>query len=180
MSLDAERSELDRIPANAPAPPHGPRPSDRRGFWFVVAVCAVVVIGGIASYVVYSAHPIPTPTQNLVFSPAILDARGNATFAVENVSNGPYAASGFRLDLIVNGFSGPPVSLPAAGETVRIAIGPNAYRLAWNDTDHDGFVSRGDSFVVSGDGSPLPSLSSYEIDFTWQNTWAARVVWSTP
>lgn len=180
MSGEMDPNESDGISTNAPPPPRGSRVQDPRGLWFVVAVCAVVVVGGIASYVVYSSHPIPTPTQYLIFSPAIIDARGNATFAVENVSNGPYVASGFRVALIVNGFSGHPVSLPPSGGTVRIPIGPNAYLVGWEDADRDGSVSRGDSFSVSGDGTPLPSLSSYEIDFTWQNSWTAKVVWSTP
>jgi len=132
------------------------------------------------SIVLYSVQPpMPPPTGPLVFTPATF-VDGNASFTVQNVSNGPYMSSGFQITLIVNDFAGGPIALQPNNSVARITIGPNHYRVAWSDSDGDRSVDVGDSFHVSGDGGPLPALSYYEFDLRWKTQWTAKATWFTP
>ena len=144
---------------------------------FVFAAVAFV-IG--ASFLAYSLQPPrPPPADNLVFSGATL-VNGNASFAIENVSGGPYSDAGFQITLVVNDFAGGPVALGPNNSAARITIGPNHYRIVWSDSNGDAAVDVGDAFLVSGDGGPLPALSYYELDLRWQMQWTAKAIWSTP
>src|SRR5436309_1843911 len=63
------------------------------------------------SFVLFSLQPPrPQPTDNLIFTPASI-VQGNVSFAVENVSHGPYAYSGFEFRLVVNTSAVRPVAL---------------------------------------------------------------------
>ena len=156
-----------------------PLRSDTSQRWFLVAVFAGIAIVIGTSFAVYSLQvPRPVRTDNLVFTPAsLLD--GNASFEVLNVSHGPYAYSGFEFRFIVNNFAIGPVALGPNHTATRIALGTTTYWVSWLDTDGDGAVSVGDSFLVTGDRAPLSPLSDYEFDLQWGNAWAARVFWST-
>jgi len=155
-------------------------PIQRPHRWFLVAVFLTVGLVITISFTLYSLQPAQPPrTDNLVFSPATI-VDGNASFTVQNVSNGPYMFSGFQITLIVNEFAGGPVALEPNNSVARITIGPNHYRIAWSDSDGDGAVDAGDSFRVSGDGGALPLLSYYEFDLHWQMQWTAKATWSTP
>jgi hypothetical protein len=155
-------------------------PAGRRSPAFLTAVFAVVAIAIGVSFVAYSLRPSPSPpTTNVVFSSVTL-AEGNASFLVENVSGGPYDRAGFGATLIVNGFSNGPVELGPNNSVIRLTIGPDSYRIVWTDSNGDGRIDIGDSFSVSGDGVPLPSLSYYEFDLRWQLQWTAKATWSTP
>ena len=174
MSSGGDRRDLN---AALPTPPRKDR--DGRGLGFLVAVFVVITIAVAASFVVYSSlPPREPPANNLVFqSPMLVD--GNASFVVKNVSGGPYAYTGFRVNLVVNNFAGQRIPLAASNSPARIMIGPNTYRISWLDSDGDGAVGVGDPFVVSGDGAPLPPLSHYEFDLQWQASWTAKAFWST-
>ena len=144
-------------------------------------MCVFVGIGLVisTSFILYSLQPSPPPpTDNLVFSPATL-VNGNTTFAVQNVSHGPYIFSGFHIRLVVNNFAGGPVALGRNNSATRILIGTTAYRVVWIDADGDGAVGVSDSFFVSGDRAPLSPLSDYEFDLSWQSAWTSHVFWST-
>jgi hypothetical protein len=144
---------------------------------FVFAAVAIVI--GV-SFFAYSLQPTrPSTRANLVFASVVL-AEGNASFVVRNVSGGPYGATGFQLALIVNEFAAPWVALGSNNSVTRIPIGPNYYRVVWSDSNGDGAVDVGDSFLVSGDGGRLPALSYFEVDLRWQGLWTAKVTWSTP
>ncbi len=147
---------------------------------FLVAVFAAVAVVITVSFLAFSVRPrSPSTSTNLAFSSVAL-VNGNASFAVANVSGGPYNAVGFQVTLIVNDFAAPSVALGPNNSVTHITIGPNHYRIVWTDSNGDGAVNVGDSFIVSGDGGPLPALSYFEIDLRWQMQWTAKVTWSTP
>jgi hypothetical protein len=131
------------------------------------------------TFVLYSLQPPRSPpTDNLVFTVAsVVD--GNASFAILNVSHGPYAYSGFSFRLVVNNFAVGPVALGPNGSATEVRVGTTTDRITWFDADGDGSVSVGDSFLVTGDRAQLASLSDYEFDLQWGSMWAARAFWST-
>ena len=122
--------------------------------------------------------PRPIPTDRLVFSDVAL-VDGNASFLVQNESGGPYPYAGFEATLVVNDFPSPSIALGPPQSIVRVSIGPNAYRITWRDAGGDGTPSASDSFLISGDGTSLPSISAYEFDLQWQGTWIAKAFWTT-
>ncbi len=147
--------------------------------WFLVAVFLAIGIAISTSFVFYSLQPSrPPPTDNLIFTSASL-VDGNASFEVQNVSHGPYSFSGFGFRLVVNNFAVGPVALGPNHSATRIAIGPTFYRVSWTDADGDGAVSVGDSFLVTGDNAPLPSLSAFEFALNWMASWVATATWYT-
>ena len=147
--------------------------------WFLVAVFVSIGLVVTTSFILYSLQPTrPPPTNNLVFAPPAL-LEGNASFTVQNVSDGRYIFSGFQVRLVVNNFAAGPFALGPNNSVTRIVIGPAAYRVVWIDADGNGAVSVGDSFLVSGDRAPLSPLSDYEFDLSWQSAWTAHVFWST-
>ena len=152
---------------------------DRHGRLFIVGVLAAAVLAVSASAYVFSlVPPPPTPTTYVVFADPTLSG-GNASFVVLNTSGGPYTYGGFGVHLSVNNFASTEFFLGGNGSVMRVTIGPNAYRIAWLDSDDDGSVSVGDVFTVSGDRTPLPSLSAYEFDLQWQSAWTAKAFWTT-
>ncbi len=152
---------------------------DRRGSLFIFAVFAAVALVVTASFLAFSLLPTPAPPPgNLTFASPHLE-HGNVSLAVLNTTGGPYPYTAFRLHLIVNDFSSPVIGLAPNATVMQLVVGPNAYRITWNDSNRDGAVSVGDSFLVSGDGSPLPSLSSYEFDLQGQAAWTAKAFWAT-
>ncbi|HYU07706.1 MAG TPA: hypothetical protein VEM77_11115 [Thermoplasmata archaeon] len=158
-----------------------PRDSIRNGrtLQFVIFIFAAVLLVVAATFYVASlVPPRAIPTDKIVFSSVALVDR-NASFLVQSESGGPYLYGGFEATLVVNDFPGPTVTLGPSQSIVRVSIGPNAYRITWRDADGDGAPSAGDSFLISGDGTPLPSISAYEFDLQWQGTWTAKAFWTT-
>jgi len=152
---------------------------DGRTLQFVIVIFAAVLLVVAATFYVASlVPPRPIPTDRLVFSEVAL-VDGNASFLVQSESGGPYAYAGFEATLVVNDFPSPTVALGPPQSIVRVSIGPNSYRITWRDAGGDGAPSAGDSFLISGDGTPLPSISAYEFEMQWQGTWTARCFWTT-
>ncbi len=152
---------------------------DTRTLPFVIFIFAAVLLVVAATFYVASlVPPRAIPTDKLVFSDVAL-VDGNASALVQSESGGPYSYRGFEATLVVNDFPSPTVALGPPQSIVRVSIGPNAYRIIWRDADRDGAPSAGDSFLISGDGTPLPSISAYEFDLQWQGTWIAKAFWTT-
>ncbi len=42
------------------------------------------------------------------------------------------------------------------------------YHIVWLDRDHNGAVSPGDVFWITGDGKGLPALSYVQFGLTWR------------
>ncbi len=181
MPLTGDRSEGDAEGGRLPRATADGRDSirDGRTLQFVIVIFAAVLLVVAATFYVASlVPPRPIPTDRLVFSSVAL-VDGNASFLVQSESGGPYPHGGFEATLVVNDFPGPTVALGPSQSIVRVSIGPNAYRITWRDADSDGGPSVGDSFLISGDGTALPSISAYEFDLQWQNTWIAKAFWTT-
>lgn len=179
MSLRGGNASAGRA-ASTPVPSAaGSTGPDRRALHFVTLVVAVIAIVIVTTFYAYSLHPPPaTLPDNVIFADVTM-ANGNASFTVQNTSGGPYPAAEFRTKLIVNNFASPSEGLVSNPAFTRITIGPNTYRIVWIDSDADRTVSTGDSFVVSGDGMPLPSISAYEFDLQWEGAWIAKAFWTT-
>ncbi|HLE54537.1 MAG TPA: hypothetical protein VI999_04775 [Thermoplasmata archaeon] len=171
------RSVLGEIGRTLTHPPNI-RSSDRRIFAFLVIVFVVVfTLLGVTFYLFASQLRAPEPSR-IGFSTPVMSA-GNATFRVDRVDGGPYAALGFSINLTVNNFAGPPIPLPSSNATASIPIGNLVYRATWTDVDRDGTVSMGDAFALTGSGAPLPSLSYFAFRLVWQGDWSAAVFWTT-
>jgi hypothetical protein len=172
------RSVLREIGRTITHPP-AIRRSDRRIFVFLIAVFVVVFsLLGVTFYL-FANQVRPPPSSPIVFSNAVMSG-GNATIRVEGVDGGPFPASGFALNLMVNNFAGSQVALPPNNETASIPIGAFVYRITWMDTNHDGDVSVGDVFTVTGSGVRLPSLSYCAFQLIWEGgAWSAAVYWTT-
>ncbi len=154
------------------------RPSDRRIFAFLLVVFIVVFsLLGVTFYL-FTTQVRPPPASPIGFSTPTMSA-GNATVRVDRVDGGPYPASRFAINLTVNNFAGPQIPLPSTNVTASIPIGNVVYRITWTDADHDGAVSVGDVFTITGNGLPLPSLSYCAFGLIWQGGWSATVYWTT-
>lgn len=171
------KSVLGEVWRTLAHPPHI-RSSDRRIFAFLVIVFIVVFsLLGVTFYL-FTSQIRPSPASPIGFSTPVMSA-GNATFRVDRVDGGPYPASGFAVNFTVNNFAGPQIPFPSNNVTASIPIGDLVYRITWNDADHDGAVSVGDIFTVTGNGVPLPSLSYCAFRLAWQGGWSATVYWTT-
>ncbi len=171
------RSVLGEIGRTLTHPPNI-RSSDRRIFAFVLVVFVIVFsLLGVTFYLFTSQLQAPGPSR-IGFSTPVMSA-GNATFRVDRVDGGPYAASGFSINLTVNNFAASPMLLPSSNATASIPIGNLVYRATWTDADRDGTVSVGDAFALTGSGVPLPSLSYFAFRLVWQDAWSASVFWTT-
>src|SRR5712691_5154676 len=179
MSLDSERDVSGPAPMNQSSSPAPPSSRAAPGLRFILVVFAVIAIAISTSFGVFWLLPRqqPLPT-NIVFADPVF-VQGNVSLTVQSVIRGPYSSSGFHVNLAVNNFAGQSTPLGANGSVVRISIGPNTYRVSWQDRDGDGSVSPGDTFTISGDRVPLPPLSVYEFDLQWPNAWTAHAFWST-
>ena len=179
MSLDPARYVSEAPPPNRDRPVPSWGTLGAPGLRFVLVVFVVMAIAIASSFVVFLFLPRQqsSPTDVAFGDPVFI--RGNVSLSVQRVSGGPYSSTGFRVNLVVNNFAGQSTPLGAGGSVVRIQIGPNTYRVSWEDLDGDGRVSERDTFAISGDGVPLPSLSSYEFDLQWQDAWTAHAFWST-
>jgi len=133
--------------------------SDRRSAMLLVAVFVMIfAMLGLVFYI-FTSQVGHTPSLPITLTAPTMGV-GNASFQVSHVRGGPYPSASVRVSLIVNGFAASPVSLPLNNSSSKASIGPNDYRIFWADGDGDGAVTMGDRFRVSGDGTPLPSLST--------------------
>ncbi len=154
------------------------RPSDRRIFASLLVTFVIVFsLLGVTFYLFANQLRAPA-TAPIGFTTPVM-AAGNATFRVSRVDGGPYAATGFAVDLTVNDFRGLPTPLAASNESASIPIGTNVYRITWTDSDGHGTVSVGDAFRLTGDGVPLPPLSTITLALAWPGGWSAPVSWAT-
>ncbi len=166
--------EMGRILAHPPAV----RASDRRALAFLLLTFVVVFsLLGVTFYLFASQPPSSAPSPIGFTSP--LMASGNASFAVSRVDGGPFAATGFTIDLVVNYFAAPPTPLGPTNVSAFIVIGKVGYLVTWSDADGSGTVSLGDSFRVTGTGTSLPPISTVTFRLVWQGGWSASVSWAT-
>jgi len=149
----------------------GPRLVDRRGLLFVVAIFAMVIVVFVVAFYAFVTTLQPLPSAPVQFSAAYM-LGGNGTFNVTSDGNASWPWSGFDVNLTINNFGDVAVPLAASGENATLLIGSSShkdyYHIIWLDRDHDGKVSVGDAFWVTGDGLPLPALSYCHFSLTWR------------
>ena len=163
----------------SPAPAEAIVRTGRRGPWFLLAVFLAIAAVVLGSYTVYLLQaPRSPPPDNLTFSHPLV-SEGNASFAVQRTAGGPYSYDSFFVTLKVNNFASNATPLAPSETVMPVVIGPNRYRIVWSDSDVNDAVGVGDLFFVTGDGTPLYSLSVYELDLQWASEWTAKATWST-
>lgn len=161
----------------------GPHLVDRRGFGFLVAIFVLVAfVFGVAFYAFLTTLQTPAPAP-IQFSTAAM-VGGNGTFNVTADSGGSWAWQNFTVNLTINNFGGMSVPLAPSGVNATLVIGSTThkdpYHVVWIDRDHDGKVSVGDTFLVTGNGVPLPSLSYCKFSLAWSGgAWTATEYWVT-
>ena len=140
----------------------GPRLVDRKGFGFVVAIFLLIVAVFAIAFYGFVTTLQPPPSAPVRFSAAVM-VGGNGTFNVSSDGNASWAWTGFDVNLTINNFGDAAVPLPASGQNATFLIGSSThkdyYHIVWLDLDHNGKVSPGDTFWVTGNGAPLPALS---------------------
>ena len=155
----------------------GPRLVDHKGFWFIVTIFILVAAVFSVAFYEYSVTLQPLPSAPVHFSPANM-VGGNGTFNVTSVSNASWPWQDFAVNLTINEFGSTAVALAASGQNATFLIGSSShkdyYHVRWIDADHDGQVSVGDVFWITGSGAPLPALSYVQFNLMWQKgAWTA-------
>lgn len=147
----------------------------------VVAVLVAFFLVSIPIYapLLWGPSSQPPPEPELAFSPVDLDSEGNASWSVGGVAGGPYSYGGFLVRLAVNGESMIWVPLGLSDSSNVLVVGSLSYRVVWTDDDANGSVSPGDRFLLTGDGTPLPSSSTFEFVLKWLENWISNARWST-
>jgi hypothetical protein len=161
----------------------GPKLVDRGGLAFLLAILVLIAAAfGVAFYAWATSHGTAAPAP-IQFS-AVSMVNHNATFTVSSVQGGPYPAGNFTIQFTFNNFASNIVSLPAGGGNTTLVIGnggsETVYHIRWLDADHNGSVSAGDVFWVTGDGTGLAGLSYCNFSLIWdRGVWAAQAYWTT-
>ncbi len=148
----------------------GPTLVDHKGFWFVLAIFLVVLlVFGIAFYE-FAVTLRPIPSAPVQFSTAYMVDQ-NGTFNVTSVDNASWPWQNFTVNLTINNFGFYAQPLAPSGENASFLIGSSTkratYNVVWLNRDHNGLVSVGDVFWVTGDGVGLPQLSYVAFTLIW-------------
>ncbi len=174
-------------PPQSPWPYYPPPPPTRRdnlALIIVLVVVLVVLVPVIAAAVLYVmvseliGSPVVQPT---VTFGAVTQRAGNATIPVAYVSANIDPGSLQTLLQANYSYATPSRMPPASGGYVSITTGGRVFRLYWTDADHNGLLSSGDAFLVTGDGVPLPSSTA--VTFRLQSPDGRNLVnteWTTP
>jgi hypothetical protein len=170
-------------PPIEPRPPglrgflRGPRLVDRKGFGFVVIIFVLVAVVFAVAFYEFTITLQPLPSAPIQFSAAYMVA-GNGTFNVTSVANASWPWQNFTVNLTINNFGTVAVPMAASGHNATLLVGSSThkdyYNIVWQDRDHDGKVSVGDSFWVTGNGVGLPALSYVQFSLGWnRGAWTA-------
>ena len=182
MLADTPRGCPKAMSSSSDEPDSRSRRSSIFGILFVLIgalVAMAFLFGGFFPFGFLQSQPSSPPVFELVFSRVAIDDGRNASWIVDSVDGGPYSYTGFFVRLAVNGGSTLWVPL-GRNDTIRsVVVGMVTYRIMWRDADGNGFVSRADSFSVTGDRVPLPSGSTFEFGLKWLESWISHAFWST-
>lgn len=161
----------------------GPKLVDRGGLSFLLAVLVLIAAAfGVAFYVWTSSHTSP-PLAPVRFTNATM-VNLNATFSVASAMGGPFPWASFTVQFTFNNFPSNIVPLAPSGSNATVVIGNAAsqtvYHVRWIDADHDGNVSVGDIFWITGDGKGLSPLSYGNFSLIWdRGAWTSQLYWTT-
>ena len=137
----------------------------------VVVGFVISIAGGVLGYVLLTKPPPPQPCTTAAlrgssspkplvsFSGVTVD-RGNATFMIVLASFCP-PPSEFRFRMGFNQtFGGAGQFAPSSKDSATL-VSNVSFRVSWTDADRQGLVNVGDTFLISGDGKPLPQRSDF-------------------
>lgn len=148
----------------------GPRLVDHKGFWFLVIIFVLILVVFSVTFYEFTITLRPLPTAPVTFSAGYMVDQ-NGTFNVTSVSNASWPYQNFTVNLTLNNFGFYAQPLAPSGENATFLIGTSTnkgtYHVIWNDRDHNGLVSVGDSFWVTGNGVGLPGLSYVKVTLIW-------------
>ncbi len=150
---------------------------DHKGFWFILVIFLLVMVVFAVAFYEFTITVQPVPTAPLQFDPAYMVDQ-NGTFNVTSVDNVSWPWQNFTVNLTINDFGTTAVPLARSGQNATLLIGSSThkdyYHVVWVDRDHNGLVSVGDSFWVTGNGAGLPALSYVKFSLTWdRGAWTA-------
>ena len=93
----------------------------------------------------------------------------NLTVWLNGTGNGQFQRTWVNLTLNNVGFYAQPLAPSGQNATFLIGTPPNqgTYHLLWINRAHNGLVSVGDVFWVTGDGVGLPGLSYVKVSLIW-------------
>lgn len=155
----------------------GPRLVDRKGAGFLLVIFVLVVVVFAIAFYEFTVTLQPIPSAPVHFSPAYM-VHQNGTFNVTSVDNASWPMGNFTVNLTINNFGAAAVPLAPSGQNATFLIGSSTqkdyFHVLWLDRDHNGRVSVGDSFWVTGNGVGLPGLSYVKFSLIWdQGAWTA-------
>ncbi len=156
----------------------GPQLVGHKGFWFVLVIFIVVIVLFSVTFYAFLLTDRALPSAPVQFDAAyMLDQNG--TFNVTSVGNTSWPWQNFTVNLTINNFGFYAQPLARSGQNASFLIGTNTnknfYHVVWMDRDHDGKVSVGDAFWVTGHGVGLPPLSYVAFSLIWdQGAWTAH------
>ncbi len=155
----------------------GPRLVDHKGVWFVLVIFILVLVMFSVTFYAFTLTDRPLPSAPVQFSAAYMVDQ-NGTFNVSSVDNASWPWQNFTVNLTINNFGFYAQPLAPSGENATFLIGTatshGTYDVVWIDRDHNGLVSVGDVFWVTGDGAGLPGLSYVAVSLTWtRGPWTA-------
>ena len=150
----------------------GPRLVDHKGFWFIVVIFVLVLVVFSLTLYEFTVTLQPLPRAPVQFNPAVMSGQ-NGTFNVSSVDYTAWPWQNFSVNLTINYFAAAAVPLAPSGHNATFYLGSsttkNYYHVVWLDRDHDGRVSVGDTFWVTGDHVGLPALSYVTFSLIWGN-----------
>ena len=155
----------------------GPRLADRKGARFLLVIFVLVVVVFAIAFYEFTVTLQPLPSAPVQFSPAYM-VNQNGTFNVTSVGNASWPWENFTVNVTINDFGTVAVPMAPSGQNATLLIGSSTqkdyYHVVWLDRDHDGRVSVGDTFWVTGNGVGLPALSYIKFSLSWRDgTWTA-------
>ncbi len=155
----------------------GPSLVDHKGFGFILVIFVIVIVLFAVAFYEFTITLRPIPSAPVQFSAATM-VNQNGTFNVTSDSNASWAWQNFTVNLTLNNFGGVAVPMAASGTNATLLVGSathkDYYHVVWLDRDHDGKISVGDTFWVTGNGVGLPQLSYVQFSLSWNGgAWTA-------
>ena len=161
-----------------PAPPVGqspwpqpPPPPPRKPAFpiLVIALVIILVIGLLAAaFAISVLLPFRTPVAivpSVTLGPVGF-ASGNATFNVSSVST-PAPIGFFLVNLGAGGATGTIQRIELNPNFATVAVSTQRYRIYFIDAGSNLTLSAGDRFVVTGNGTPLRTSTTFTFYLVW-------------
>lgn len=143
----------------------------------VVAEILLVAIAVVLAAVIYimASGLLQAPGANkpyVTFAAPVRIAAGTTGLANYSIQVADVSASvaygSYKVNLAVEDtIYSAAVPVAASGQPASLVANGTAYRIVWNDAGGDGMLNAGDTFVVSGNGVPLPANVHFRFYLIW-------------